>query len=100
MAAVLAFDHFACDRFAVTHDETNVASQKVVEKCGFVFEGVVRNLVAVPSPELRTGGYRGSGRQRLYGLLPDDFARLPWVADVRARTTVYDALGAPHRVDG
>jgi RimJ/RimL family protein N-acetyltransferase len=93
MLAVLAFDRFACDRLQVTYDEGNAASRRVVEKCGFPFEGVVRNVVAV-SDELRAAGWRGTGRHRLHALVPEDLPGLDWVPEVRAGLTVYGALGA------
>jgi RimJ/RimL family protein N-acetyltransferase len=93
MLAVLAFDRFACDRLQVTYDEENAASRRVVEKCGFPFEGVVRNVVAA-SDEMRAGGWRGTGRHRLHALVPEDLPRLDWVPEVRAGLTVYDAFGA------
>ncbi len=93
MLAVLAFDRFACDRLQVMHDEANVASQRVVEKCGFVYEGTMRNATAAVTPELRAGGYLGTAKHRLYGITPEDFARFGWVGEVRAAMTYVDALG-------
>lgn len=93
MLTVLAFDHFGCDRLQVTHDEENTASRRVVEKCGFSFEGVARNVVATVSGELRAGGYRGTGRHRQYAMLPEDLPRLDWLADLRAAVSIHDALG-------
>ncbi len=94
MLVVLAFDRFACDRLQVTYDEENGASRRVVEKCGFPLEGVVRNVVAAVPDELRDSGYRGTGRHRLHALVPQDLPRLDWLTEVRAGLTVYDALGA------
>lgn len=94
MLVVLAFDCFACDRLQVTYDEDNGASRRVVEKCGFPVEGVVRNVVAAVPDELRASGYRGTGRHRLHALVPQDLPQLDWLAEVRAGLTVYDALGA------
>jgi RimJ/RimL family protein N-acetyltransferase len=91
---VLAMDHFDCDRVQVIHDEANARSQGVVERCGFVFEGVVRNALIAPTDEMRRQGYRGTPRQRMYGITPDDFRRLDWVDAVRAHTVLIDALGA------
>ncbi len=92
--AVLAFDRFACDRLQVMHDEANVASQRVVEKCGFVYEGTMRNATAAVTPEVRAGGYLGTGRHRLYGITPEEFSALGWVGEVRAAVTYFDAFGA------
>lgn len=93
---VLAFDRFACDRFQVMHDEANAGSRRVTEKCGFVYEGTLRNATAAVPPELHAGGYLGTGRHRLYALAPDDLAGLAWAPAVRAAVTLYDALGSPH----
>jgi ribosomal-protein-serine acetyltransferase len=93
MLAVLAFDRFGCDRLQVSHDEANVASRRVVEKCGFTYEGTARNLLAEVSDEVRAGGYRGTRRNRRYAMTPEDLPGLDWLAGVRARMVVYDALG-------
>jgi RimJ/RimL family protein N-acetyltransferase len=95
--AVVAFDWFDCDRLQVMHDESNLASQRVVEKIGFRFEGTLRNAVVEVSPEVRAGGYRGSALQRLYAITPDDLPQLAWVPAVRASTVVEDALGNERR---
>ncbi len=92
MLTVLAFDRFACDRLQVTYDEVNAASRRVVEKCGFPFEGVVRNVFAAVTDELRAGGYRGTARHRLHALVPEDLPQLDWVSEVRSGLQVYDAL--------
>lgn len=93
--AALAFDRFGCDRFQVMHDEANAGSRRVTEKVGFAFEGVMRHATAAVPPEVRAGGYLGTGRHRLYALTPDDLGELPWLRAVRAATRYHDALGAP-----
>ncbi len=93
MAVALAFDHFDCDRLQVMHDEANAASRRVIEKCGFVFEGTMRNVTVRPSAELVAGGYRASGRTLSYALCPEDLAGLPWLAEIRARLQLFDAFG-------
>lgn len=90
----LAFDYFGCDRFQVIYDEANVGSRHVIEKCGLVYEGTQRNATATVAPEVRAGGYAGTGRHRMHALTPADLGALPWLEEVRANTTVYDAFGA------
>lgn len=91
--AALSFHRFGCDRFQVMHDEANLASQRVVERCGFVYEGTLRNAMMEASEELRSGGYQGSGRNRLYSLVPADLASLEWFDEVTANTLLIDGLG-------
>ncbi|HEX2572806.1 MAG TPA: GNAT family N-acetyltransferase [Polyangia bacterium] len=93
MAIAYAFEHLGCDRLQVLHDETNHASRRVIEKCGFVFEGTLRNAVTPPTPELAQAGFRGTERHRLYALWPEDRARLDWYAPLLARLEVYNIGG-------
>jgi RimJ/RimL family protein N-acetyltransferase len=89
----LGFDVFGADRVQVMHDESNHASRRVAEKCGFVREGTMRNVVAQVAPELHAHGYQGTPLHRMYGLSPEDLPSLDWLADVRAKVTLVDALG-------
>lgn len=90
---LLAIDRLGCDRVQVLHDEANVRSRRVIERCGFTLEGAVRNVSAEPGERARGQGYRGTRRELLYAILPEDLARLPWVDEVRAHTTLVDAMG-------
>ena len=80
------------------HDVTNTASRRVVDKCGFVYEGTMRRVVADVAPEIRAGGYLATGDARMYGMLVEDFERQPWVAGVRAATTLVDVFGGETRL--
>lgn len=90
---VLAFEHFGCDRLQVMHNERNAASRRVVQKCGFVPEGVLRRATAAVKPELLAAGYDDAERHPLYALLPADLAGLEWYERVKAGLAVYDAAG-------
>lgn len=93
MLTALAFDRLGCDRLQLMHAASNVASRRVAEKCGFVFECEQRGLSAAASEALRAGGYVGDGLHRMYALLPEDLAALPWLDEVRAGLSLVDALG-------
>lgn len=95
IAAVYAFDKLGCDRLQVSHDEANVASRRVVEKCGFEREGILRNHTAKPSPDLVEGGFRWTGRHPFYALFPDTFEAQPWVNDLRSRLRYFNIAGHP-----
>lgn len=98
MLIAVAFDRFGCDRFQVIHDEANVASRRVVEKCNIPYEGTLRNATSAVAPELHAEGYLGTGRHRMYGMIPDDLPTLSWLPAVRAATTLYDVFGAAQRL--
>jgi RimJ/RimL family protein N-acetyltransferase len=100
MLTALAFDWFDCDRLQILHDEANGASGRVIAKCGFVLEGVVRRAIEQGSMQMLTAGYRGTERQRLYSLVPDDLPSLPWLPAIRSALVVEDAFGAAYRGEG
>ncbi len=97
MLITLAFDRFGCDRLQLIHAESNVASRRVAEKCGFLYECTQRGLAAAASESLRKGGYVGDGAHRMYALLPEDLSTLPWLDELRAGLTLVDALGGDPR---
>lgn len=88
-----AFDRLGCTRLQVMCDEANPASQRVIEKSGFAFETVMRNLISSPPPELVAKGYRATGRTRMYALFPDTAAALPWLGELRSCLTYVNLLG-------
>lgn len=93
VATIYAFDKLGADRVQVGCDETNHGSRRVIEKCGFAFEGVQRNILIASSPELVAGGFRGTARNPSYALFPDTFEALAWVAEVRARLVYENIAG-------
>jgi RimJ/RimL family protein N-acetyltransferase len=93
LVTLLAFERFGCERLQLIHVEGNVGSRRVAEKSGFRHEATLRGMSARATDALRAGGYIGDGAHRLYGMLPDDYAALPWLAELRACTTLVDALG-------
>ncbi|MBK6518477.1 MAG: GNAT family N-acetyltransferase [Polyangiaceae bacterium] len=92
-AIVYAFDKLGADRVQVMCDEANTRSRRVIEKCGFALEGVLRNLTPEPAPELVANGYVSTGRHPMLALFPDTFAALPWVAEVRAAMRYVNLAG-------
>jgi|SRR5687767_761172 len=101
MMVSLVFDWLGCDRFQVTHDEANLGSRRVVEKCGFAYEGTARRITAKVTDEaILAGGYRGTGRQRVYAITPDDLQQLEWLPSIRRNLVLIDALGSGPRSYG
>lgn len=74
-----AVEDLGCDRVQIAHSPDNAASRRVIEKCGFQFEGRVRNALSLESVA------RGVCRDLLsYSLLPDEARAFPWYWDARA----------------
>lgn len=89
----LAFDWLGADRVQLGHDTANAKSRRIAEKCGFHREGTIRRAIAEPPPRFRDEGFIATTDVVMYGLCKDDLAALAWLADVRARMTIVDALG-------
>jgi ribosomal-protein-serine acetyltransferase len=95
IAIAYAFELLECDRLQVSHDETNAASRRVVEKCGFRYEGTMRNMIGRPDPQIFAGGYRGTSRSRHYALVPDDRPSLDWYRGVVDALAAENLVGYP-----
>lgn len=81
---VYAFDKLGSDRVQVMCDEANVASRRVIEKCGFGFEATLRHMTGKPSASIVEAGFVHTGRNPMFALFPDTFEALPWVPELRA----------------
>lgn len=87
-----SFKFLGVNRLQVTCLPENKASQRVIEKCGFQFEGKLRNFF--PSSE---------GRQRhmpemgdidlLYSLIPKDIPNLSWYTEIVEKVRVSPISG-------
>ncbi len=93
VACLYAFDKLGCDRLQVMHDERNVASRGVIERCGFPREGVLVNAIEPPSAELVAAGYQATCRSYLYAHSPTSFELEPWVAELRPRLSYVNLAG-------
>jgi len=93
LVVTYAFDKLGADRVQVMCDEANVASRRVIEKCGFALEGVLRNVTPSITPDLVAGGYAATGRHPMYALFPDTFAALPWTEETRAQMRYVNLAG-------
>jgi|GEM_PF-1178434 len=90
---VYAFEALEVDRIVIGHDPQNDASRRVVEKCGFVFEGILRNALARPSDDAVAAGLSPARHFPHYALIPEDRAVLSWYGPLRDRIRVADVLG-------
>lgn len=82
MLVYLGFNHFQADRLSVNCNPENKASLRVIEKCGFHFEGLLRNFRAKSTPEMLTNGYSPIQDALSFSLLPED--DLLWLNEMEA----------------
>lgn len=81
------------DRVQIAHNPDNHASARVIQKCGFVFEGRVRNSLSAPPAAFVAKGLSPGRDVLTYSLLPDEARAQPWFAELAPRIQVFDLLG-------
>ncbi len=90
---VYAIEALAMDRISITHNLDNPRSQRVVEKVGFLFEGIGRNELGALDPEAVKNGLSPCRDVKRYALLPHQARALAWYPDIAAKLRAYDQIG-------
>ena len=91
IVSVIAFECLDIKRLQVSSIKENQASIRVIEKCGFHFEGELREFFPAPSEEKIKMGAVHATRDYLYSLLPSDCKELPWYDSLK-RTLIFHPL--------
>lgn len=86
---VLAFNYYSTNRLSVLCNTQNQRSLCVIEKCGFRFEGVLRNYLANPTPVMLLEGYSTVQDASSFSLTPQDISQLPWFDAVREKLVLH-----------
>ena len=83
MLVLAGFKVMQLERVQIGCDDRNLASKRVIEKVGFVHEGLLRNHAhGVAPPHIVAQGWRGTGDIATYSLIPSDLERLTWVDSI------------------
>jgi len=75
---VLAFNHYAADRVSVVCNTENFASLAVIRKCGFVYEGNLRNYLCKPTKEMLAAGYSSVREVSTFSIVTEDIQDCVW----------------------
>lgn len=86
---VYAVEGLAMDRIQIGHNLENVRSRRVVERCGFVPEGIGRNELPPPTSE----GQSLCRDMQRYSLLPHEARALSWYSEVARSLRVFNQVG-------
>jgi len=89
------FEYFKSDRIEITCNIENHASCRVIEKCGFQFEGELRNFYPKGTPKMYADGYIQERRAALYAITPEDRTNLAWYQDIVKEVTLFPLLEPP-----
>jgi ribosomal-protein-alanine N-acetyltransferase len=92
---VLIFEYFKGDRIEITASVKNQASLRVIQKCGFHYEGELRNFYPQGSDQMFAQGYIRERKAALFSLIPDDRVHLPWYEEIMSKMTLHPLLGPP-----
>ena len=83
------------DTVRVSCAENNPWSKRVIERCGFKFEALLRNWTASPTQEMRDGGYVASPNSCMYSLITQDIPDISeWLAPLVKQMKVYSHSGS------
>ncbi len=80
---VVAFDYMGCNRVEIGCNQANQKSIRIVEKCGFIFEGEARNYFTEPTSEMIKNGYCPNRTCVQYALIPQDLKALSWFEQIK-----------------
>lgn len=85
---IIAFDYMDCNRVEITCNKANEKSLNVIEKCGFAFEGQIRNYFSEPSEEMLRNGYYPDRTCLLYALIVQDLKSLSWFEEIKSKLVI------------
>jgi RimJ/RimL family protein N-acetyltransferase len=85
---IVAFDYMGCNRVEIGCNKANEKSIRVIEKCGFIFEGQARNYFTEPSHEMIQNGYYPDRTCLQYALILQDLKSLPWFEEIKSKLVI------------
>ncbi len=94
-----AFEWLQATRVQVTAHVSNKESLRIIEKCGFHYEGLLRNYLSPPTQEMLANGMEPGCDAMIYALLPSDLQMLAWYKEIALHTAItplYQELEHPH----
>ncbi|NGX46413.1 MAG: hypothetical protein K940chlam2_01603 [Chlamydiae bacterium] len=80
---ICAFDFMNCDRLEIRSRPNNIASRKVIEKCGFHSEGEIQNYFNEATTQMIANGFDRDRSCLQYALIPQDAKNLEWYPAIR-----------------
>jgi RimJ/RimL family protein N-acetyltransferase len=99
MQIILIFEYFKGDRIEITSNIKNQASLRVIEKCGFHYEGELRNFYPRGTVQMFEQGYTRERRVSLHSLIREDRPSLSWYPKIMEKLTLFPILDPPVRFD-
>jgi RimJ/RimL family protein N-acetyltransferase len=90
---VYAVEGLQMDRIQICHNVENTRSRRVIEKCGFQPEGIIRNCLSPADPAAVENGLSACRDVCQYALLAAEARQADWYPQVASTIRVYDQVG-------
>jgi len=90
---VSAFKAFGYQRVEVTCNKSNDASRRVIEKCGFQYEGTKRYHLTEPTTQMIMDGYTTERDTLCFAIVKEDIPQLDWFAGILEKLTFTTYFG-------
>ena len=94
IASAASFLCLKVTRLQVGSMKENLASIRVIEKCGFQYEGTLRNFFPPPPKERIQKGAISSDVDFLYSMLLEELIRLPWYSTIEQSARILPLYGS------
>lgn len=88
MMILLSFHCFDVDRLEVLCQQSNDFSRRLIEKCGFVYEGELRNIHQKPTHEMIKNGYSTQRNTFMFSLIPEECNSLSWAPEMMKKMQI------------
>lgn len=85
---VIAFEVMNCDRVEIGCNKANFKSAKVIEKCGFIFEGEARNYFTEATESMIKNGYNPERTCAQFALTTLDLENILWYKDIKDKILI------------
>lgn len=85
---VVAFEYMGCDRVEIGCNKENHGSHRVIEKCGFKFEGEVRNYFSRATEKMLENGYCPERNYLQYSFTSEDLLDIDWYSVIKKSISV------------
>lgn len=88
MIVWLGFQEMGLKRVQVCCDRGNEGSRRVIEKVGFEYEALLKNMGYCDVPEeVKARGWEATGDVHMHRLIPEEFAALAWPDELSRHLT-------------
>lgn len=91
--SVYGFSYLGLERIQCGHDENNLASARVNDKCGFEIEARMPHFLPPGTAEMKERGWLGNGTMIMRRILKENIENLDWYQAIHQRLQIFNYAG-------